>query len=350
MGSVKDLEIIQKPDRKRMGRGRFYFSDRFSVFDWGPMPNKIPDKGKALCLTTSYFFEKLEKEGVYTHYIGLVEDGKVKYLDELDEPAYTMEIRLVRVIRPKITPRGYDYSPVERADGNYLIPLEFIYRNSLPEGSSVFERLKKGLKIEELGLEKVPEPGERLEKPILDVSTKLEDTDRYLTWKEAKQIAGLSDEEVEDAKNLLLGVDKIISESVEKIGLYNDDGKIELALDPERNLMLVDSVGTLDECRFTFEGKHVSKEILRRIYRQTKWYDEVCRAKEIARGEDWRKYCSPPPPLPEDVVKAIGDLYTSMANEITGIRFFDSPPFKKSLKEVFRIVEEFEERAKNTNL
>ena len=44
-------------------------------------------------------------------------------------------------------------------------------------------------------------------------------------------------------------------------GLKNEDGKIELAFDDKRKLMVVDVVGTLDECRFTYEGVHVSKEV-----------------------------------------------------------------------------------------
>jgi phosphoribosylaminoimidazole-succinocarboxamide synthase len=35
MGSVKDLEVAKKPTKTRMGVGRFHFSDRYSVFDWG---------------------------------------------------------------------------------------------------------------------------------------------------------------------------------------------------------------------------------------------------------------------------------------------------------------------------
>jgi phosphoribosylaminoimidazole-succinocarboxamide synthase len=41
MGSVKDLEVIQKPTLTEMGIGRFVFSDRYSVFDWGEMPDHI---------------------------------------------------------------------------------------------------------------------------------------------------------------------------------------------------------------------------------------------------------------------------------------------------------------------
>ena len=62
MGSVKDLEIIKKPDKDEHGIGRFHFSDRYSVFDYGEMPDIIENKGKALCMLSAYFFEILEKK------------------------------------------------------------------------------------------------------------------------------------------------------------------------------------------------------------------------------------------------------------------------------------------------
>ena len=56
-----------------MGVGRFRFSDRYSVFDWGEMPDHIDGKGAALCLMGAYCFEQLEQKGVKTHYRGLVD-------------------------------------------------------------------------------------------------------------------------------------------------------------------------------------------------------------------------------------------------------------------------------------
>ena len=55
MGSVKDLEIVEKPTADTMGVGKFHFSDRYSVFDWGEMPDHIDGKGAALCLMGSLF-------------------------------------------------------------------------------------------------------------------------------------------------------------------------------------------------------------------------------------------------------------------------------------------------------
>ena len=63
MGSVKEVEILKKAGQDYEGEGVFTFSDRYSVFDWGEMPDHIEKKGSALCMLSSYFFELLEKEG-----------------------------------------------------------------------------------------------------------------------------------------------------------------------------------------------------------------------------------------------------------------------------------------------
>ena len=80
MGSVKDLEILKQATPDEFGRGRFIFSDRYSVFDWGEMPDHIDHKGAAIALLGAYFFERLEEEGIPTHYEGLVENGAAKRL------------------------------------------------------------------------------------------------------------------------------------------------------------------------------------------------------------------------------------------------------------------------------
>ncbi|MEM2335343.1 MAG: phosphoribosylaminoimidazolesuccinocarboxamide synthase, partial [Candidatus Bathyarchaeia archaeon] len=305
MGSVKDLEVIKRPTVDRMGVARFHFSDRYSVFDWGEMPDHIEGKGAALCLMGAYCFERLEERGVRTHYRGLVDSsGRVVHFDEISEPSNVMEINLVNVYRPRAYVKNgklkYDYSVFNPSLRNYLLPLEIIYRNGLPEESSVFKRLEQGLiTLEDLGLDHMPKPGERLLKPIFDVSTKLEESDRYISWREAKEIAGLTDEEVEEVKALLFEVNRSITEIAERAGLMNEDGKIELAFDPMRQLMVVDVVGTLDECRFTLNEFHVSKEVARIYYRRTIWAKEVEEAKKIAREkgiENWRTLVKVPPP------------------------------------------------------
>lgn len=335
MGSVKDLEVIRKPSTNEMGVGRFHFSDRYSVFDWGEMPDHIPSKGAALCLMAAFCFERLEESKTRTHYQSLIDkDGKPVKFNDIVGPTATMEISLVNVYRPASLLKGgkveYDYGFFTPKLFNFLIPLEMIYRNGLPEGSSVFKRLKEGaVSLGQLGLDHYPNPDERLDKPIFDVSTKLEDKDRYVDWVEAQKIAGLTDRELLQVKELLLNVDGLITRVVEKLGLRNEDGKIELAFDSERKLMVVDAAGTLDECRFTYDGLHVSKEIARQYYKKTQWYRDVEEARQSAeqRGiKDWKSLCrSQPPPLDAWLRTIISEMYMASANVITGHRLFDAP-------------------------
>ncbi len=347
MGSVKDLEIIRKPTETGMGIGQFHFSDRYSVFDWGEMPDYIESKGAALCLMGAYCFEKLEQSGIKTHYRGLVtKSGKIVNVDEMEQPTDIMEIDLVNVFKPEpYAEKGklqYDYNKFTPNLRNYLIPLEIIYRNGLPEGSSIFKRLEQGsVTIQDLDIDHYPKPGYRLSKPIFDVSTKLEETDRYITWKEAKTIAGLTDDELEEIKVLLLRIDRMITQIANKAHLENEDGKIELAFNPQRRLMVVDAVGTLDECRFTYNGIHVSKEIARQFYRGTEWYNHVEEAKKRAEKEgveDWKELCkSNPPKLDPTLKKIISHMYKAAANEVTARRIFDVP----NLEEVVRKYREY---------
>lgn len=341
MGSVKDLEVVRAPTKNEMGIGRFHFSDRYSVFDWGEMPDHIDFKGAALCLMGAYSFERLEERGVKTHYRGLIDDGRVVRFDELSGPTNIMEFNLVNVYKPRAYIEGgklkYDYRVFTPNLKNYLIPLEIIYRNGLPEGSSIFKRLRQGLITpRDLGLDHYPKPGEKLSKPIFDVSTKLEERDRYITWEEAREIAGLTDEEIDEIKEVLLAVNNVITEIASGAGLENEDGKIELAFDNERKLMVADVVGTLDECRFTYNGVHVSKEVARRFYRRTEWYRDVEEAKRAAEKtgiRDWRKLCgSPPPKLDPELKDIISEMYMAAANDLTKRRFFDVPKLPEVVK------------------
>ncbi len=341
MGSVKDLIILREATEDGSGRARFLFSDRYSVFDWGEMPDQIKGKGASTCIATAYFFERLEELGVRTHYLGVVEDEKAVKMGELEGPSDTIEFRLLRVIRPRIRGGRYDYSVYERAKGNFLIPLEIIYRNALPEGSSVFRRLKEGrLKLDDIGLEEMPEPGEVLEKPIIEVSTKLEAHDRYLSWDEAMKMCCLSEDEADEMKRITSLINDIITQDTGKIGLFNEDGKIEFGFDEERNIMVVDALGTLDESRFTFRGIPVSKEIARTFYRRTTWFEEVSHAKKSGKIE-WREVVrSSPPPLPEDLINSISLVYRAYANELTGRKWFDVPPLAEVLNKLEEVLME----------
>ncbi len=334
MGSVKDLVVLKEPESNKTGIACFTFSDRYSVFDWGEMPDHITNKGKALCIIGAYFFEKAEEMGIQTHYLGVTKDDKSKRLSELKEPTNSLKIRLLRVMKPDSKGSVYDYSVYQREASNFLIPLEVIYRNYLPESSSVFKRLREGsLKLKDIGLDKMPAPGQKLEKPILDVSTKLEASDRYITWEEATNVAGLTHRETGQIERVAMLVNGLITKEVARLGLVHEDGKVEFGLDDNRNLLLVDVLGTPDECRFTFQGIPVSKEVARIFYRNTPWFKEVEEAKQKDRVK-WRQLVkSTPPPLPPKLFECISLLYQAFCNEVTGRAWFETPSLEEILSE-----------------
>lgn len=354
MGSVKDLVVLEKPDKNKTGRAQFIFSDRYSVFDWGEMPDKFDDKGSATCITTAYFFEKLEEMGTKTHYLGVVEEGKVKRLSELKSPQPCMEIKLLRVLKPDVKGCACDYSaytdpyyrracPVieyfhEVVLENFLIPHEIIYHNSLPEGSSVFGRLAEGsLKLEDFGLKEMPYPGQVLERPLVDVATKLEASHRYLSWEEARRIAGMSEDEVEEIKRITLLINELITKEAKRTGLTTEEGKVEFGFDEDRDLIVVDALGTLDECRFTYRGMPVGNQIARIFYRKTPWYEEIEGAKEKDKV-GWKKLVkNRPPSLPPDLKDSISLLYKAYCNEVTRRIWFEGVP---SVKEIMEEIKE----------
>ncbi|MBI5884880.1 phosphoribosylaminoimidazolesuccinocarboxamide synthase, partial [archaeon] len=207
---------------------------------------------------------------------------------------------------------------------NYLIPLELIFRNSLPDGSSVFKRLeKKETTLEQLGLKKMPVVGEKLAKPILDVSTKLEPTDRYLDWAEAQELSCLNGGKMADLKEKILRVNDFLNRKAESIGLEHADGKVEFALGPEGNLMLVAVCGTLDEDRLLFKDFHISKQVLRDYYKTTPWFEWLSKAKEEFPDDKskWPK----PPKLPTELIDLVSSMYKGVCEAWTGRKIWNAP-------------------------
>ncbi|MEA2022513.1 MAG: phosphoribosylaminoimidazolesuccinocarboxamide synthase, partial [Candidatus Caldatribacteriota bacterium] len=141
----------------------------------------------------------------------------------------------------------------------------------------------------------------------------------------------LISQEMDEIKKITLLINQLINEEAKKIGLKYEDGKIELAFDEQRKLLVVDVLGTLDECRFTFEGMPVSKEIARIYYRKTKWHRELMEAKK-QYGLNWKeKVSTKPSPLPADLKQLISMAYCAFANEVTGRVWFSGVPLMKEI-------------------
>ncbi|MFB6106897.1 MAG: phosphoribosylaminoimidazolesuccinocarboxamide synthase [Halobacteriaceae archaeon] len=326
MTSVKEIRVDAPPE-DGLGRGRFYFTDAYSVFDWGQMPDDVPEKGASLCTMGADNFESLEAAGVDTHYRGVVVDGAAVPLDEAETPPREMAVALARVPDLPHTGEGYDYDAFHEAAGaHYLVPLEVVFRNTVPPGSSLRRRTDPadhGLPFESWPAETV-----ELEDPIVEFSTKFEEGDRYLTRAEAARIAGRAD--LDAVETVAREVNAHVTDRAQEAGFEHLDGKIEVVYDAG-DLLVADVVGTFDENRFSYEGVQVSKEVVRQYYRhaQPAWVEAVSEAKATAKARglaDWKPLCDrEPDPLPPDVLGAVRDLYAAGANAYTGRDWFDAP-------------------------
>jgi len=246
-----------------------------------------------------------------------------------------MRIKLLRVIKPQITQNRYDYSVYKETKSNFLIPLEITYRNMLFENSSLWRRLQeKEVSLEDLNLKKIPPLNKILESPIFDVSTKLESKDRYLTWQEAQSLSSLTEEELHQIYNILYRVNEIITQEYKKLDIINVDGKIEIGFDTKRKIIVVDVLGTPDECRFLYGDIQLSKEILRQFYRKTEWFSKIEEAKKIDRIGWKDKVKILPPPLPKDFKTLVENMYKSLTNDLTGKEWFSVPSFKDTVEQL----------------
>ncbi|MFC6837685.1 phosphoribosylaminoimidazolesuccinocarboxamide synthase [Halomarina ordinaria] len=342
MTSVKEFRVVAPATPERLGRGAFRFTDDYSVFDWGKMPDEIPGKGAALCAMGAANFELLEEAGVPTHYRGVVVEGSVEEeglpvpLSAAAEPPREMAIDLTQVPDLPHEGRTYDYDAFHAAAGeNYLVPLEIVFRNTVPVGSSLRSRgapADYGLDHDDW-----PDAPVDLPDPVVEFSTKYEEEDRYLAREEADRIAGKAD--VEDLESVAREVNRLVTERAAAAGLTHEDGKIEcLYVDGE--VRVADVVGTFDENRFSYDGQQVSKEVVRQYHKRTQpeWVAAVTDAKARAAREDvadWRALCDrDPEPLPERVVRATSDLYRAGANAYLERALFDAPPLDAAVDAV----------------
>ena len=336
MTSVKEFRVSEPAGPETLGRGAFVFTDDYSVFDWGKMPDAIPNKGASLCAMGAANFEALEAEGVPTHYRGVVSGGDVVSLDEVVSPPREMAIDLTRVPDLPHEGREYDYAAFhETAGENYLIPLEIVFRNTVPVGSSL--RSRADPREFDLDFEEWPDEPVDLPEPVVEYSTKFEESDRYLSRENADYIAGEAD--VDELEGVARRVNDLVTERAAEADLKHEDGKIE-CLYYDGEVRVADVVGTFDENRFSHDGQQLSKEVVRQYHKRTQpeWVEAVDAAKAEAKAQDvadWRELCEvEPEPLDDHVVDAIRDMYAAGANAYLDRELFGAPPLAEAVETV----------------
>lgn len=271
----------------------FVFTDKISVFD-KIIPTTIEGKGTSLCMTAAFWFKMLKERGISTHFISTARPNE-------------MDVKKYQIVKRNTGQKS-----------NFLIPLEFVTRYYV--AGTLMDRLKSGkVNYKDLGFKRFPEYGEAIPEPMFEMTTKFEDFDRPLELREASEISGLDRGEIDDVRALVLRIDRIMKDEVEKRNLLHADGKKELAMDSERKPVVVDTFGTADEDRFWDLQKYkagkveeLSKEFVRQYYRNTGYYEALYRARNSGLQEP------DIPPLPEDLRDRTVKLYRFMYTAITG--------------------------------
>ncbi len=308
-GSVKDIRSLREPGKKSPGRYLFEFTDDYSVFDYGKMPDRIRGKGTAIAMMTAHLFEALEdpsawqalfrrgavwkriggrrlknrlarteaaarlvERGLQTHYVGVRDSrGRVARTDRLAEPANAIVVKAVPILAPEPLRAGervlWDYTMFHQGVPQFLVPLENVFRFGVPRGSSLLDRLRENPSyLEQIGLDRVPEEGEWLPHPVLEFFSKLEPMDRHLGWEEALNYCGLPGRRFLELADLTELVGIFLHNLFLEKGLDLWDGKLEF-VKTGTDLLLADSI-TPDELRITLEGTQLSKEPLRQYYKK----------------------------------------------------------------------------------
>ena len=344
MTSVKDFRIDEPPTADSLGRGAFLFTDAYSVFDWGEMPDAIPDKGASLCTMGAFNFERLEAAGVPTHYRGVGHggvghDGETVSLEtalDAGRAPTEMAIDLTQVPDLPFREGTYDYEAYHREAGeNYLVPLEIVFRNRVGVGSSL--RTRSAPADHGLAVDEWPDEAVDLPEAVVEFSTKYEEQDRYLDRREADAVAG--EASLEELEAVAREVNAIVTEQAARAGLTHQDGKIE-CLYYDGEVRVADVVGTFDENRFAYEGRQLSKEVIRQYHKRTQpeWVAAVSEAKERAERDgvaDWRPLCEQSPePLPPAVLQTVRDMYCAGTNAYVDRAVFDAPALPAAVEAV----------------
>jgi len=264
----------------------FQFSDRYSVFDWGEMPDHLEGKGKSLADFTKRVYEILGTKGI-AHHLQAAPCGDNEII-----------VKPFRVIRDqKVMPK----------EENIFIPLEVIFRMGVAKGSSLLKRFPGKFTENEM-----------FDRPMIEFTTKLERFDRPLTHDEARDISNLNETEW---LNLITTTEKIamtLKEIFAVSGITLWDGKVEFAVGKgiNRQIVLVDSIGP-DELRLTKDGVQLSKEIIRQYYKDSEWYARLDETKK-KHGEKFKDFISPPEKLGREFKTAVEEMYLLLPELVTG--------------------------------
>jgi phosphoribosylaminoimidazole-succinocarboxamide synthase len=254
-----------------------------SVFDVGPMPQMFPGLGMSRCACALQSFAVARTVGIPTHFIRPT--SRTSFLAQEFAVPCT--------------------EPLSGEAVGRVLPIEVIFRFFLD--GSLWRRVDRDeIDIVSLGYasDTVLKKGMILPVVLVEFTTKFEDQDRHLTDEEAQDLAELTGEEWLYLHTRVCSLAKALSDAFTLAGFQCRDGKFEVGLTWQGELVFVDVFGAQDECRIHAidTGKVHDKDIVRDALEEEYplWKARLGEAKR-AWPNDKGKW----PPYPDLSVEAI---------------------------------------------
>ena len=260
-------------------------TDRISAFDY-VLPNPIPSKGVCLNQLSKFWFE-YTKDIVPNHMISTELDDFPEVLQDYSEQ---LEYRSMLVKKTKV------------------IPIECIVRGYI--SGSAWKSYKKDGTVCGIKLSSGLRESEQFDEPLFTPSTKADTGhDINISFGEMEEIAG--DDVSEQLKKFSLRLYTTAAEYARKKGIIIADTKFEFGmLDDE--IILIDEVLTPDSSRFWPADRY-------ELGRSQPSFDKQF-VRDYLDTTGWDKN-SPPPQLPEEVIKETQRKYQEAYEKITEKKF-----------------------------
>jgi phosphoribosylaminoimidazole-succinocarboxamide synthase len=274
-GKVRDVFDVD-------GRLLIVSSDRISAFDY-VLPSLIPGKGQVLNRIAAFWFDRT-RELIPNHVL----NSRPETLDEFRDQAPFLEKR-------SLLARKLDAFPIEAIVRGYIVGSG--WNTYQKDGTVCGIPLPKGLAF-----------ADRLPEPIFTPTTKAEKGhDENMTF---AQLSGkLGSDTAERLRELSLRLFAAASAYALERGIIIADSKFEFGRDDKGNIVLIDEIFTPDSSRFWkrddyrpgHEPPPFDKQFVRNYLLASPWDRQ-----------------SPPPALPDEVIRATSEKYREIFRILTG--------------------------------
>jgi len=275
-------------------------TDRISAFDW-VLPTGIPDKGRILTAMTLFWFDFLR---VPNHLLGTdVRAMGPEFAAHADVfQGRTMLVRKAQVVPFECVVRGYlagsgwkEYRQASQQKPIDLTKAGRVVGVLVPAAEVCGVQLPAGLR-----------ECDRLPEPIFTPATKAESGhDENVSF--ATMAAAVGQELADDLRRRSLDIYVRAAKYAESCGILLADTKFEWGTVPDGSRILIDEVLTPDSSRFWPADSY-------RPGTNPPSFDKQF-VRDWLERSGWDKN-SPPPPLPDDVVRKTREKYLEAATRL----------------------------------